>query len=249
MRFDVRCLCSYGQVPSRNMSGSSRTDVLQHQSTRFTGEAHIDDRASLVVSFVKPEAAPIPWRGLVDTGSVVSFLTFSAFKRIAVHTGAALRPYRIDLCAAKGKTIRTFGMVERVRFQLGGYELQTNFVVVDDLMGVEDFLMSRKFFRTYQNLVDLATMRIMVRAPLNPVWHHAHTQVGDSDTAIPVTIAQEVVLQPFERMVARATVVTKNLEPPIFQTVALNAFLSDTSLHNVVFLKNSVATVAETGSL
>ena len=50
-------------------------------------------------------------------------------------------------------------------------------------------------------------------------------------------------------MVARATVVTKDLESLIFQTVALDASLSDTSLHNVVFLEDSVATVGETGSL
>ena len=34
----------------------------------------------------------------------------------------------------------------------------------------------------------------------------------------------------------------------IFQSVALNASLSDTSLHNIVFLEDSVATVSETGT-
>ena len=196
-----------------------------------------------------PDAAPIPLRGLVDTGSGVSILTFSAFNRIAVQTGAVLRPYRIDLYAANGKTIKTFGMVERVRFQLGGNELQTNFVVVDDAMGVEDFLLGRNFLRSYQVLVDLTVMRIVVGAPVKPVWHHAHAQVGDSDVAIPVALAQEVVLQPFERMVARASVVTTKLEPLIFQTVALYASLSDTSLYNVIFLEDSVATVSETRTL
>ena len=97
-----------------------------------TGEARIDERGSLVVSFMLPEAEPIPLRGLVDTGSGVSIISFSVFNRIAVQTGSVLRPCRIDLHAANGKTIKIFGMVERVRFQLGGYELQTNFVVVDE---------------------------------------------------------------------------------------------------------------------
>ena len=108
-----------------------------------------------------PEAAPIPLQGLVDTGSGVSILSFSAFNRIAVQTAAMLRLYQIDLYAANGKTIKTFGMVERVRFQLGGYELQTNFVVVDDTMGVEGFLLGQNFLRTYQVLVDLTAMRIV----------------------------------------------------------------------------------------
>ena len=79
-----------------------------------TGEVRIDERASLVVSIVVLDAAHIPLRCLVDTGSGVSILTFSAFNRIAVLTGAVLRPYRIDLYASNGKTIKT------CRFQLGG---------------------------------------------------------------------------------------------------------------------------------
>ena len=160
-----------------------------------------------------------------------------------------LRPYKIDLYAANGTTIKTFGIVERVRFQSGGYELQTNFLVVDDAMGVEDFLLGRNFLRTYQVLVDLTAMRIVVRAPAKPVWHYAQTQVGDSDSQIPITLSQEVVLQQFERMIAKAIVISENLEQLIFQTVAINASLSDTSLHNIVFLEDSVATVGETGSL
>ena len=105
---------------------------INHQEP--TGEARIDERASLVVSFVVPHAAPIPLRGLVDTGSRVSILPFSAFNRVAARTGAVLKPYQIDLYAANGKTIKTFGLAEQVRFQLGGYELETNFVVVDDAL-------------------------------------------------------------------------------------------------------------------
>ena len=41
-----------------------------------TGEARVDERASLVVSFMVHDAAPIPLRGLVDTGSGVFILTF-----------------------------------------------------------------------------------------------------------------------------------------------------------------------------
>ena len=85
-------------------------------------------------------------------------------------------------------------MVERVCFQLGGYELQTNFVALDDAMGVDKFLLGPNFLRAYQVLVDLTAMKIVVRAPAKPVWHHAHPQVGNSETPIPITLSQEVVL-------------------------------------------------------
>ena len=220
---------------------------INHQEP--TGEARIDERASLVVSFVVPHAAPIPLRGLVDTGSGVSILTFSAFNRVAAQTGAVLKPYQIDLYAANGKTIKTFGLAEQIRFQLGGYELETNFVVVDDAMGVEDFLLGRNFLRSYQVLVDLTSMKIVVRAPVKPVWHHAHTQVGDASLTTPIALDSDLLLQPFERTVAKAKLVTNALEPLIFQTVALNASLSDPSLQNAIFLEDSVATVSETGTL
>ena len=220
---------------------------INHQEP--TGEARIDERASLVVSFVVPHAAPIPLRGLLDTGSGVSILTFSAFNRVAARTGTVLKPYQVDLYAANGKTIKTYGLAEHIHFQLGGYELETNFVVVDDAMGVEDFLLGRNFLRSYQVLVDLTSMKIVVRAPVKPVWHHAHAQVGDTSIATPVVLDGDLVLQPFERAVARAKLVTNTLEPLIFQSVALNASLSDTTLHNVVFLEDSVATVSETGTL
>ena len=194
-----------------------------------------------------PQAPPIPLRELVDTGSGVSILTFSAFNRVAARTGTVLKPYQIDLYAANGKTRKTFGLPEQIRFQLGGYELETNFVVVDDAMGVEDFLLGRNFLRSYQVLVDLLSMKIVVRAPVKPVWHHAHAQVGATSIATPVALDSDLILQPFERTVVKAKLITDALEPLIFQSVSLNAAIADASLHNVVFLEDSVATVSESG--
>ena len=85
-----------------------------------TGEARIDERALLVVSFAVPDANPIPLRGMVDTGSGVSIMTFSAFNRVALQTGVALQPYRLDLFAVNGKTIKTIEIAERVRVQVCG---------------------------------------------------------------------------------------------------------------------------------
>ena len=168
---------------------------------------------------------------------------------MAAQTGTVLKPYRIDLYAANGKTIKTFVLAEQIFFQLGSNELETNFVVVDDAMGVEYFLLGRNFLRAYQVLVDLTSMKIVVRAPSKPVWHHAHTQVGNASIATPVASDSDLVLQPFERAVVKAELITNELEPLIFQNVVLNAAIADVSLHNVVFLEDSVATVSETGQI
>ena len=134
-----------------------------------------------------------------------------------------------------------------MRFQLGGYELETNFVVVDDAMGVENFLLGCNFLRAYQVLVDLTLMKIVVRAPVQPVWHHARTQVGDSTLAVPIALYRDFVLQPLELSVVKAKVVTAHLEPLVFQNVVLNTAIADASLQNVVFLQYCVGTVSEPG--
>ena len=79
------------------------------------------------------------------------------------------------------------------------------------------------------------------------VWHHAHTQVGDASIATPVTLDSDLVLRPFERAVVEAKLVTNELEPLIFQNAVLNAAIAGASLHDVVFLEGSVATVREAG--
>ena len=138
MRFGATIITD--AFPSGICLGPQELRCYNIDTQQPSGEARIDERASLVVSFVVPDSAPVPLRGLIDTGSGVYILTFSAYNRIAVRTGALLRPYGIDLYAANGKTIKTFGLAEKIKLQLGGYELETNFVVVDDAMGVEDLL-------------------------------------------------------------------------------------------------------------
>ena len=223
--------------------------MLQYRYSKAFSEASLDERASLVVSFVIPDAATVPLRGLVDTGSGVSILIFSAYNRIAVHTGKILRPYGIGLYAANGKTIKTFGLAEKVKIQLGGYELETNFVVVDDAMGVKDFLLGRNFLRAYQVPVDLTAMKIIIRAPSEPVWYHAHAQVSNESLSTSVAIAQDIVLRPFERAIVRAKLLADDLEPFMFRTVLISFQTPSRMLKNVIFLEDIVATVGETGFL
>ena len=84
---------------------------------------------------------------------------------------------------------------------------------------------------------------------MKPVWHHAHTHVGDASIATPVALDSDLVLQPFERAVVKANLITKELEPLIFQIVVLHAAIADASLHKVVFLEDSIATVSEAGHI
>ena len=132
---------------------------------------------------------------------------------------------------------------------MAGYELETNFVVVVDAMGVEDFLLGRNFLRAYQVLVGLTAMKIIIRAPSEPVWYHAHAQISNESHSTSLAIAQDIVLQPFERTIVRAKLLADDLEPFMFRTVLINFQTPSRMLKNVIFLEDTVATVGETGFL
>ena len=185
------------------------------------GEAQIDERASLVVAFGTPLQKPIPLFGMIDTGSGVSILSLSAYKKIAPQHELNLSPYDLELFAANGKTITTVGIAEDVSFQLGGHTLKTNFVVIADHIGSEDFLLGRNFLRTYNVLVDLTAMKITIRDPETPRIFKAVHEVSDQEQSFVVS-AEEVTLGPFERKVVRAKIITQQPNEFHFRNVMVH---------------------------
>ena len=185
------------------------------------GEAQIDERASLVVAFGTPLQKPMPLFGMIDTGSGVSILSLSAYKKIAPQHELNLSPYDLELFAANGKTITTVGIAEDVSFQLGGHTLKTNFVVIADHIGSEDFLLGRNFLRTYNVLVDLAAMKVTIRNPKTPRIFKAVHEVSDQEPSFVVS-AEEVTLGPFERKVVRAKIITQQPNEFHFRNVMVH---------------------------
>ena len=185
------------------------------------GEAQIDERASLVVAFGTTLQKPIPLFGMIDTGSGVSILSLSAYKKIAPQHELNLSPYDLELFAANGKTITTVGIAEDVSFQLGGHTLKTNFVVIADHIGSEDFLLGRNFLRTYNVLVDLAAMKVTIRNPKTPRIFKAVHEVSDQEPSFVVS-AEEVTLGPFERKVVRAKIITQQPNEFHFRNVMVH---------------------------
>ena len=172
------------------------------------GEARIDERASLVVAFGITIQEPIPLYGMVDTGSGVSILSLKAYQKIAAAHALSLLPYDIQLYAANGKTINTIGIAENVSFQLGGHTLRTNFIVIVDHLGAEDFLLDRNFLRTYNVLVDLTAMRVTIRDPKAPRHFKPVHEVSDHEPSLVIS-TEKVVLGPYERKLVRARYFSK----------------------------------------
>ena len=204
------------------------------------GEANIDERASLVVAFGSNLQESIPLYGMIDTGSGVSILSLAAYQKIASAHSLSLMPYDIHLYAANGKTITTVGMSENVNFQLGGHSLKTNFIVIADHLGAEDFLLGRNFLRTYNVLVDLTAMRVTIRDPKTPRHFKPIHDVSDHEPSLVVS-TDKVVLGPFERKLVRAQVITQDPNEYRFRNVMIrpsgvynrSSFVSEDTLTSV----------------
>ena len=220
------------------------------------GEARIDERASLIVAFGNNLQEPIPLYGMIDTGSGVSIISLAAYQKIASAHSLSLMPYDVQLYAANGKTITTVGMAENVSFQLGGHTLKTNFIVIADHLGAEDFLLGRNFLHTYNVLVDLTAMRVTIRDPKTPRHFKPVQEVSDHEPSLVVS-TDKVVLGPFERKLVTAQVITQDPNQYRFRNVMIrpsgmynrSSFISEDNLTSVgddgtvyVAIRNKTAT-------
>ena len=181
---------------------------------------------------------------MIHTGSGVSILSLSANKKIASQHELRLSSYDIELFAANGKSITTAGIAEEVNFQLGGYTLKTNFVVIADHIGSEDLLLGRNFLRTYNVLVDLTAMKVTIRDPRKPRTFKAVHEVSDNEPSFVVS-TEEVFLGPLERRVVRAKIITQHPDVFHFRNVMIHSCSMKSS--SVFVSEDTLTSVGEGG--
>ena len=243
MRFDAIVVLE-GHFPQGLYLGRQELRCYSIGVQDAQGEAQIDERASLVVAFGTPLQKPIPLFGMIDTGSGVSILSLSAYKKIASQHTLNLSPYDVELFAAHGKSITTVGIAEDVNFQLGGYTLKTNFVVIADHIGSEDFLLGRNFLRTYNVLVDLTALKVTIRDPKTPRIFKATHEVSDHEPSFVVS-TEDVILGPFERKIVRAKIITQQPDFFMFRNVTVQSCSIKTS--SVFVSEDTLTSVGEGG--
>ena len=242
MRFDAIVVLE-GHFPQGLYLGRQELRCYSIGVQDAQGEAQIDERASLVVAFGTPLQKPIPRFGMIDTGSGVSILSLSAYKKIASQHTLSLSPYDVELFAANGKSITTVGIAENLSFQLGGYTLKTNFVVIADHIGSEDFLLGRNFLRTYNVLVDLTAMKVTIRDPKTPRIFKATHEVSDYEPSFVVS-TEDVIPGPFERKIVRAKI-TQQPDIFLFRNVTVQSCSIKSS--SVFVSEDTLTSVGERG--
>ena len=217
MKFDAQVVLE-GHFPQGLYLGRQELRCYNIGVEDTQGESRVDKRASLVVAFGSTLQEPIPLYGMIDTGSGVSILSLKAYQKIASSHALSLLPHGIQLYAANGQTINPIGLAENANFQLGGHTLKTNFIVIADHLGAEDFLLGRNFLRTYNVLVNLTAMRVTIRDPKAPRHFKPVHEVSDQEPSLVVS-TEKVVLGPFERKLVRAQVISQHPNEYHFRNV------------------------------
>ena len=206
------------------------------------GEARIDEHASLSVTFGGRNQQPVLLSGMIDTGSGLSLLSFKAYQKLAAANGLILQQFETPTYAANNGIIRTIGVAENIKFQLGGHELQTTFIVLTDDAGGEDFLLGRNFLRAYNVLIDLVAGKLTIRDPQTPRLYRCQQEAINEESPFIVVLDQDTAFGPGERQTVCARVITEQPDELIFRNVMLT---SRTPKAKNVILDDCLAAVTE----
>ena len=95
------------------------------------GVIDVDSDANVELEFPRGQESPVKLRGLLDTGAGLSLMSLSAWKRISTQNRYPIKNLPIQLVAANGLEVRTYGIVEDVELILAGYRLKANFILID----------------------------------------------------------------------------------------------------------------------
>ena len=115
-------------------------------------------------NFPVQEGESVMLLGLNDTGAGLSLMSLDVWKCISTQERYLIWNLPMQLIAANGLGIRTFGIVENVELVLAGYNLWANFILMDAVDN-QDFILGRTFLKKHDFLVDLRKFKLTIRDP------------------------------------------------------------------------------------
>ena len=161
--------------------------------TEAIGVVDVDSDANVELEFPRGQESPVKLRGLLDTGAGLSLMSLNAWKRISTQNRYPIKNLPIQLVAANGLEVRTYGIVEEVELILAGYKLKANFILID-AVDDQDFILGRTFMKKYDILVDLRKWKLTIRDPYMENFEEPVLQVG-TEPSVDVLVADYEMLK------------------------------------------------------
>ena len=125
------------------------------------GTIGLDEDSTVLIPFASSKGFAM-LKGLIDTGAGPSIMGITAWKSLGLRE--ELHSKHCSLVAVNGKPITTYGMANSVLFKVAGMDLETSFIIVQDLHD-EDFILGRTFIKSHDILLDLNQRKMKIRRP------------------------------------------------------------------------------------
>ena len=125
---------------------------------------HIGCEADLAAHILDVQGRQLSLKGLLDTGAVISVMPVSTWTDMGFDR-SDLIPTNIILAAANQGAIYVTVRTSIISLQLGGRHLWMSFLVVENLLESDHFILGRDFVRNFDVTIDLIDGLIRIKDP------------------------------------------------------------------------------------
>ena len=174
---------------------------IGHDAMMEQDAVHIGYEADVTAHLLDTNGTKIGVTGLLDTGAVVSVMPIKTWERLG-FTREDLIPTNLRLAAANRGAIYVAGRTPITVLHMGGRDLWMSFLVVENLVDTDQFILGRDFVRNFDVMIDLNNGLIRIRNPDRKYVKRPINRLKTDENKVPVFLDRKVKLQPGQAVVA-----------------------------------------------
>ena len=174
---------------------------IGHNAMLEQDAMHIGCEADLAAHVLDVQGRQLSVKGLLDTGAVVSVMPVKTWTDMGFER-SDLIPTNIRLAAANQGAIYVTGRTPIISLQLGGRHLWMSFLVVENLVESDQFILGRDFVRNFDVTIDLNDGLIRIKDPERKYEKRPLNKILINQAKVPIFLDRKVRLKPNQTVVA-----------------------------------------------
>ena len=155
---------------------------------------HIGTEADVSAHVLDISGKKTQFRGLLDTGLVLSVIPIETWERMGFHKDDLIDS-RIRLSAANKGALRVLGRTPTIALNLGERNLWMSFPVVENLDESDQFILGRDFIRNFDVSIDLNNTMFRIRKPDRKYVIKPVNLIMGNENKAPVLLSRRVRLK------------------------------------------------------
>ena len=168
---------------------------IGHDAMMKQDPVHIGHEADVSALLLDTNRKKIGVTGLLDTGAVVSMMPIKTWERMG-FTREDLIPTKLRLAAANRGAIYVAGRTPITVLHMGGRDLWMSFLMVENLIDSDQFILGRDFARNFDVMIDLNNGLITIRNADRKYVKKPINRIITDEIKVPIFLDRKVKLQP-----------------------------------------------------